>query len=373
LSHAPADASGQVVARLELEVRSPEGFGFVSTVRPMPDGRVLVADPLGQALVVVSLDAHAVDTVGSVGSGPGEYRIPDAVFALPGDSTLLVDLGNGRLTVIAGEGRFARYLPIMQQAAGAAFPAILPRSTDGRGRIYYQTERLGGGAANDSAEIVRLDMQAGRTDTLARVGLAGPARTRGRAAVLLGRAPLGPKDDWAVAADGRVAVIRAADYSVHWIRPGQPSIDGPPSSFRPVPVGRAEKEAWADEFFGASISMSIRRSSDGEREVRFSRGSRGREDLDIDQIVWPSHLPPFRPGRSTVAPYGDLWVERYGREGQAVTVDVFDGLGRKRGEVRLPAGRRVGGFGAGVVYLLYTDELGLQWLERYRIRPTEAR
>ena len=92
----------------DMEVEFPEGFGLLSNVRELPDGKVLVADPLGQILAALDMDAGTMDMWGREGGGPREYRQPDAVHALPGDSTLLVDLGNGRLTVIAPDGRTAR-------------------------------------------------------------------------------------------------------------------------------------------------------------------------------------------------------------------------------------------------------------------------
>ena len=51
-------------------------------------------------LFVVDMDAGTRAQVGAEGQGPEEYRQPDAVWPLPGDSTLLVDLGNGRLVVL---------------------------------------------------------------------------------------------------------------------------------------------------------------------------------------------------------------------------------------------------------------------------------
>lgn len=80
------------------EAAYAESFAALQTVRELEDGRVLVADPLGQVVVRVDLDAGTADTIGSVGEGPEEYIQPDAVWPLPGGRTLLVDLGNGRLT-----------------------------------------------------------------------------------------------------------------------------------------------------------------------------------------------------------------------------------------------------------------------------------
>ena len=52
------------------------------------------------------MDTGTADTLGRVGGGPGEYQQPDAVFPLPGDSTLLVDIGRTYLTVIGPDGTF---------------------------------------------------------------------------------------------------------------------------------------------------------------------------------------------------------------------------------------------------------------------------
>jgi hypothetical protein len=55
-------------------------------------------------------------------------------------------------------------------------------------------------------------------------------------------------------------------------------------------------------------------------------------------------------------------------------VDVFDQQGMRLGFIELPLRSKVIGFGAhsdaGVtVYVTRTDELGLVWLERYRVSP----
>ncbi len=121
----------------EPDAAYPEALGMIQTVRALPDGRVLVADPLGQVLVAIDMDAGTSDTIGRRGAGPGEYDQPDAVFPLPGDSTLLIDLGNGRLTVLGPDLERGATMPLAfgdPQRGDMTF--ILPRGTDNRGRIY---------------------------------------------------------------------------------------------------------------------------------------------------------------------------------------------------------------------------------------------
>jgi hypothetical protein len=47
--------------------------------------------------------------------------------------------------------------------------------------------------------------------------------------------------------------------------------------------------------------------------------------------------------------------------------DVFDREERLIERVRLQPGRSVVGFGSGTVYATREDDLGLLWLERYRV------
>ena len=104
-------------------------------MRELPDGRVLVADPLGGELYAVDMDAGTRTVVGRRGQGPGEYQQPDAVWPLPGDSTLLVDLGNGRLATLGPDLAFGPTRPIAQGDFQPGTPPMiaLPQGVDGRG------------------------------------------------------------------------------------------------------------------------------------------------------------------------------------------------------------------------------------------------
>jgi hypothetical protein len=152
------------------EATFPEGFSRLSGLRELADGRVMVADGLGQVLVIADMASGAADTIGAEGQGPDEYREPDGLFALPGDSTLLVDLGNGRLTTIAPNSAFGETTPIAQPAE-RGLTLVLPRATDSGGGIYFQQMGGMGGARGlpDSAAVVRFDRESGAYDTLALV------------------------------------------------------------------------------------------------------------------------------------------------------------------------------------------------------------
>lgn len=367
-------AAGQVpAAKLsEPEATFPHAFALAQRARELPDGRVLIADPLGQVLIAADLSTGSADTLGGVGQGPGEYRQPDAVFRLPGDSTLLVDLGNARLTAIGPSGEFAATWPIAQTAPGpgGGLLIVLPRGVDSDGRIYFQP--MGGGRGPqlpDSAAVVRWSRADGTMDTVTLVKL--PEMTRimaggaGNQNVRIGVRPLTAQDDWAVAWDGRVAVARAGEYRVEWVHPDGHTVRGPRVVYDPVPVRNADKEEWLEERAnGLAIGMSI---ENGRRQMSFRRGGGDTDESRIDAFEWPAAKPAFRGGGVWVAPDGTVWVRRHVPAGEPPMFDRFDSRAVLVGRIEAPKGREIVGFGRGSVYLVRTDELGLQWLERYRL------
>ena len=292
------------------DARFPEAFGMVGGLRELRDGRILVADPLGQALLVINLQTGTADTIGRVGAGPGEYKQPDAVFALPGDSTLLVDLGNGRLTVLAPDLSFGETTPIAQgqpQAGGgmrggmSGMNIVLPRGVDGQGRVYFQA--MGGmrpgGQLPDSAAIMRWDRATGAFDEVGRVKLQ-ERRTetsggRGEQRVRLVQTPLSPQDAWAVGWNGRFAMARTDGYYLEWTEPGGGRVRGDDVSYRPVRIRRAEKEEHLNRSSSSGLMVRVE-INNGTRSMSFGRGGGGGGRSDVDDYEWPDVKPPFVRG-----------------------------------------------------------------------------
>jgi hypothetical protein len=73
-------------------------------------------------------------------------------------------------------------------------------------------------------------------------------------------------------------------------------------------------------------------------------------------------------GRSTMlSAEVELWVTRaVANDATAAIADVFDASGSVVRRVSFPATHRVAGFGKGTVYLVRTDDDGLQWLGRFK-------
>lgn len=367
---APGAASAQTPLGVP-NVVFPADFGTIQTVRELPDGRVLVADPLGKALYAVDLDAGARVVVGSEGQGPQEYLQPDAVWPLPGDSTLLVDLGNGRLVVLGPDLTFGPTMPIAmgEPRPGSAFVLAIPQGVDQKGDLYARAMGGMGGSLPDSAAVLRIDRGTSAVDTIGSFKLedrtqstSGGANNRN---VRIEAVPLSPQDAWGVAPDGTVVLARSGDYSVEWISPDGRSTRGSANPFRAVGIGTAEKEEWVREQGrsggGIGISMMV---NNGAVQMNFSRGGMGGA-REIDQYDWPSDKPPFYSERIVIDNDGQAWVHRHVDAGELSTYDVFDRSGAHVGTYTLESGKRVISFGANSVYVVSFDEFDLNYLERY--------
>ncbi len=363
------------VATLELDATYPEAFSYLSGIRELSDGTILAADPMSQVLLRLDLDAGTADTLGRHGPGPQEYEGPDQVFPLPGDSTLLVDLGNGRLTVIDPEGSFVAWTPMTNKTelAPSGIRTVHPRFVDMAGNIYvtapYWLEE-----PPDSTALHRVDRASGvETPVAWKWRPERVSRPRGAK-----RPMLVLNDEWAVGADGRVAVVRANGYSVDWYFPDGSVAQGPPNDAEAFPVGPAEMEAQV-EFFEANATYAFSMVGEGGvQSMQMSRGVPPGTTYDVDDFEWPETLPVFRGGRTVVSPRGEAWVERYMPAGGEGRVDVFDERGIRMGFIELTPGSKVIGFGArtdagSIAYLARTDDVGLIWLERYRVLRVEGR
>jgi len=361
---------GKPLARLS------DDFGSIQTVRELPDGRVLVADPLGKALYLVDMAAGTRTVVGSEGQGPQEYRQPDAVWPLPADSTLLVDLGNARLVALGPDLNFGPTRPIAQGDFQPGQPLVLaiPQGVDGSGAVYFRSMGggLGGGDLPDSADIVRLPRNGGAAVTVARFKVQDRKVTRsggaGNQNVSIDQIPLSPEDAWGVAPDGSIALARAGDYHAEWVAPDGAVIRGPTIPFQSLGIGTAEKEEYlADQArSGGGIGVQVM-IQDGRPSMSFQRGGGGSQGREIDRYTWPERMPPVYGGRIPIDPQGRAWVRRHVKAGAESTYDVFDRRGQRVGTVTLDPGKRVIGFGKGVVYVVAYDEFDLNYLERYAI------
>ena len=363
-----------LAATLEMEAAYPEPFSFLSGVRELPDGTLLAADPLSQVLLRVDMDAGTADTLGGVGGGPEEYQQPDQVFPLPGDSTLLVDLGKTYLTVIGPDGAFHDGMSMALPTDDGSMSIIIPRQLDNSGRMYFESMGSFGQGPSDSIGVARYDRSTNETETVARTWRTEPIMTRSGDNVSMSLPRMVPNDDWAVGPDGRVAVIRANGYFVEWHMPDGQVTTGPETPFEALDISYADKEADLEASSGAGLSVAIMRDNSGATNMQMSRGGfrGGGDDPTVEDREWGETFPPFQNRRAVVSPQNEVWVMRWLPVDQPPRMDVFGPDGVLKGSVVIPEDSQLIGFGEGsggaeVAYFVRTDEVDLKWLERYRI------
>ncbi|MFW6088768.1 MAG: hypothetical protein ACODAB_03375 [Gemmatimonadota bacterium] len=363
---APASVVAQETAELGNPVAaSAKPFSAVAGLREMSDGSLLLADGLEGRLLRVSGDLTSAATIGRKGAGPREYETPDALYPLAADSTLMVDLGNGRLSVLAPDASIVRSLPIAG-GSGPGMTIMLPGGVDTAGRVYFRQMGEPGAGPPDSATVARFDPATDRTVSIARIKLPEMSvQTRGGSndrEQMMRPVPLSPQDAWTATPDGRLAVARSAG-GAYWLELHGPDgvARGPRIDYEPVRVRNDDREAWVAALAGA-LGVSVEMEN-GRQRTTFSRG--GAPSMDPDDLEWPELKPAFPGGALRVGPGGRFWLERHVAAGEPQTFDVLDSAGRRVGSVRLPEGRRLAGLGEDGVYLSRTDPLDFVWLERY--------
>ncbi|MCL4215056.1 MAG: hypothetical protein KJZ74_14190 [Gemmatimonadales bacterium] len=255
----PAAAQNQVKAPPVRPIgpvlsRSAEPLGAVSTVLPLPGGKVLVNDilhrrvvmfdsTLTEVRVIADSTSATANAYGARGGGLLSYHGDSALFIDPASLSMMVVNANGEL---AGVRAVPRATEIGLLVGG---PNGRP-GFDGEGRMIDRGQararpaaqaaaaragaRAGGGGAGggpgggnfalqpDSAPIVRVDLRTRKLDTLAmikipRVDVRVTQGADGRPNISTTINPLPTTDDWALMSDGTVAVVRGHDFHVDWI------------------------------------------------------------------------------------------------------------------------------------------------------------
>lgn len=360
-------AAGQILPYPEIrlnpgpELRLP--FSSVEGLVELPDGSFLVADLREQALYRSNPDGTRKQPVGRNGRRAGEYLVPTRLLTLPGDSALLFDGAQSRYLLVRPDGTIGQTFSL--QGEGVALVNRTPLATDNAGGIYFRTESMIQAGERMSGEagrifLLRYDRRNGRVSPITTVlGPPPPGLTPGAefapgepqvAPDLPEPDPYRPEDAWGVAMDGRVAVGRVLNDRVEWYGAGGARMVGPPLRTQirrvRVPDMRRWLRVWQDQRLAEGFPPS-----QVERVV-------------IDDVDWPVNFPPFSGGMMPVDPFGNFWLLRSHPGDPEQAFDVMDGQGVVRARVILPGNTRLQAFGRNALYLVRTDALGLEWIQR---------
>lgn len=199
----------------------------------------------------------------------------------------------------------------------------------------------------DSVPIVRVDFETRKADTVTfvKVPKSESQMTRGsdgstRLTVRIN--PLPQADDWALLADGTVAVMRVLDYHVDYYRP-----DGSHAASEKLPfdwkrITDEEKTKLVD-----SLATMAKAASE-----RMGQGGGGGFRMNFEPIAaekLPDYYPPVRQGSSIADRNGNLWVIPTTSNLSAQLAQTFMGSTRGMGGGPPMGGQPAGGAGrAGV-------------------------
>lgn len=387
-----------------------EPYSGVRGVRELADGRLVVVDNRDKAVHLVDLSAQRVTPLGREGSGPNEYQMPSSAIALPGDTTLVGDPLNGRFLIVGPGGRLAGSwtpagadAPMMRMSgpgggppsggppaggarggagrgpggammmAGGPMAMLSAKGADQRGRLYMNGQPIvmgpNGPTGADSVPIIRLTRGGtSRSDTVAwyrpqraNVNVSGGGNNTNMS-IRIGATPFAPEDGWAVFPDGRVAVVRVADYHVDMYPTTGAPVRGPSVKTTAIRVTEAEKQAWRDTRNNAApIAVAFRAGPEGTSRSAAPVPTRMPEPEE-----WPAVMPPFQASQVYALPNGQLWVGRYrAASDKSPRFDVFDAAGRLVEQVTFPPRTTIVGFGKRSVYTVRLDEDDLQYLQKY--------
>lgn len=322
--------------------RLGEEFSDLVTMRELSDGRVLLFDRGEERLAVVDFATGGITNISRQGRGPGEYGTIVAIHALGGDSTLADDME--RWLILDG-AKVVATLPPDTPAIRAVHLWTL--GADRRGHVL--TRRYPPRDA-ESLYVALVDRATGRSDTLARLRAAAlrgrSVVTRDAAGNLTGsgayRVPLNSAEAAVLSPDGWVAIARLDPYRVDWRAPDGLWTRGAPLPFRAVRMNDREKRAFA-----------------------------ARNRWAEHAPVWPENLPPFdSPTRLLTAPEGSVLIHRVPTADHPETrYDIVDRRGALQAQLVLPLDQRILGFGARSVYVITTDDDGIQRLQRHPWPP----
>ncbi len=416
------------------DASSQHVFGAVAAIRQLPGGKVLVNDVVKRQLTLLDPTLASGTLIADSTSGTANsYGVrPGGLIAYVADSTLFVDPAGLSMFVLDPSGKIARVasVPRSQDAGSLGSNLLGNPGLDGKGRLVYRggfgrviagpgaVTAVKGGASGDVAAratamasmfeqpdttaLVRVDLATRKLDTAAffkipKNKMNVQQNDRG-ISVTNEINPLQTVDDWAVLADGSIALVRGQDYHIDFIH-----ADGSVASSPKIPydwqrLTDEDKVAILDSAKtameraraaapnggnaviagpggggapgGGMVVMNFRMSAGdgtGGGGVRTGDAGAGPQLTFVSANELPDYRPVFSQGASRGDADGNLWVRTSAIRAGSVGGFIYDVIGQ-RGELidrlQIPSGRQIVGFGkGGVVYMMARDDSGA-WLER---------
>jgi hypothetical protein len=330
-----------------MEGEGPDLFGDVRDLAVDGDGRLYLLEAQAQEVRIFDADGGHVATVGRKGEGPGEFTNANGI-ALGADGLLRVpDPSLGRVTFLRRDGALERTEPVTFRSYGFIWSGGV--LDDGR---FVDTQVH----VNDDGSydrVYRTVEPGGEERTVLAPRYPEDPRWQGfqfeRGSMAL---PFGPQGKTNFLGDGTVWSTHGVSYEmVHRTLDGDTlRIVRSVTDSVPVPAARRDEAIENARSFAERVGASA-----GE----------------VDASRVPTYYRPLQG--FAVDDRGRLWARLAAPEGgSAMRFDVFDPEGRLLARAEAPvayAEWRQPLIAGDAMYLVTTDDLGVPYVVRLRIRP----
>jgi hypothetical protein len=381
---------------------SSEPLASVSQVRVLSNGHVLVNDNAGRRVVMFdsALKSPAVVADSTDASGNAYNERLGGLIAYLGDSTLFAAPSASGVAraflLIDPQGRIARSMAFPRPSGmfGLIGGPYGTPGLDAQGRLVFRIAIAPPPRQSadeppwspDSSLIVRYDFATRGIDTLATYGIPRYRAVNVKTELPGGRFLIRPRpvidpipwtDDWAVLADGTIAIIRGREFRVDFLAASRTMTSGAKLPFEWQRLADEDKSRILDSvktqlesLAAAQRAASARRDSLVGRTAPAGAGSSPPGPLP-PEFVALNEMPDYRPAFSQGASHGDLdgnlWMRTSAVANGGVIYYVVNRAGELVARVQVPPGRVIAGFGpGGVVYMGVLDGITAH-VERARV------
>jgi hypothetical protein len=329
------------------------------------DGRIVVLDAQGQHLKVFGTDGTYERTIGGPGGGPGEIGVAtqSSMLIAPGDTIVMVDLGNQRVNLYLMDGTFVRSFPV-DLAAG--FPFRWEVAADGRLVVQFRKLDFTGAAANaDTMDVIAVQHLDGTVgDTLMQV-------LSGKTVQFSGGLPewnfFVPEPLWALWGD-RILQAVNDNYRIGVYGPDgalervleKPFTLTPVTDADQAPMKRALREAMLDQGAPPQLATQLvdTRLHFAPNYPAFAQMLEGPFGTILVQLIEPISSLSEEERESFDFASGSM-ASRYW--------DVFDDQGRYLGQLTMPLRFQPVEFRDNEIYGIQRDELDVQYVVKLAV------
>lgn len=337
-------------------------FGQIVSLDVMSDGRIAVLDGQARRIQIYGSDGQYERSIGGPGSGPGEFSsAPVALMVGRGDTIVVPDMGNQRITLIPAEGEASSFPLRIEQGMPIGFKMSDDGALISQRRPMNFADPSAGAGGSDL--ILEQAYDGTVTDTLLTPKRGGTFEIgEGGPRFML----FAPEPQWAMLDGRRLAYASNDAYRI--------SVYGSDGALERIVTFPHEKRPVTE-----SDQRTVRELM--RRTMEESGAPTQAVDQMMGAVSFADNWPAFAQLRG--GPGGTLWVQRVSDlermpedereewnpqlDQGAPEWDVFESDGRYGGVVKLPARFTPFVIEEDRIYGVFRDEFDIQYVRVYRL------